>query len=56
MTGSFSVTMHPNIVARSPTIAVSAPIIPRDTKKQGQPPNRPAGGIRANMICKVARI
>ena len=38
--------------ARSPTIAVNNPIIPRETKKHGHPPHIPAGGIKAKMIYK----
>ena len=49
----FNPTRQPNIFARSPTIAVNNPIIPRDTKKHGHPPNIPAGGINANMIYQI---
>ena len=49
----FNPTRQPNILARSPTIAVKAPIIPRDTKKQGHPPAMPAGGIKAKMIYAI---
>ena len=51
----FNPTRQPNIFARSPTIAVNNPIIPRDTKKHGHPPNRPAGGINANMIYQIVK-
>ena len=51
----FNPTRQPNIFARSPTIAVNNPIIPRDTKKHGHPPNKPAGGINANMICQIVK-
>ena len=51
----FNPTRQPNIFARSPTIAVNNPIIPRDTKKHGHPPNKPAGGINANMIYQIVK-
>ena len=51
VTLSLRPTRQPNMAARSPTMAVRAPIIPRDTKKQGHPPPIPAGGIKAKMIC-----
>ena len=50
VTLGFNPTRHPNMFARSPTIAVNNPIIPRDTKKHGHPPHIPAGGINAKMI------
>ena len=50
VTLGFNPTRHPNMLARSPTIAVNNPIIPRDTKKHGHPPHIPAGGINAKMI------
>ena len=46
----FNPTRHPNKLARSATIAVNSPIIPRDTKKHGHPPVMPAGGTNANII------
>ena len=52
VTLSLSPTKHPKIPAKSPTIAVRTPIMPKDTKKQGQPPATPAGGIKAKIICK----
>ena len=50
VTLSLRPTRHPKMPARSPTMAVKRPIIPRETKKQGQPPPIPAGGIKAKMI------
>ena len=55
VTLSLSPTKHPKIPAKSPTIAVRTPIMPKDTKKQGQPPATPAGGIKAKIICKVGK-
>ena len=52
VTLSLRPTRHPKMPAKSPTMAVKSPIIPRETKKQGQPPPIPAGGIKAKMICK----
>ena len=52
VTLGFNPTRHPKMFARSPTIAVNNPIIPRETKKHGHPPHIPAGGIKAKMICK----
>ena len=43
-------TKHPKIVARSPTMAVKTPIIPRATKKDNHPPQMLGGGQQANMI------
>ncbi len=50
VTLSLSPTRHPKIPARSPTMAVKSPIMPREQKKQSQPPAIPAGGIKAKMI------
>ena len=43
---------QPNIVARSPTITVRSPIIPRATQNVNQPPNHVQGGQTANITCK----
>ena len=50
VTLSLSPTRHPKIPAKSPTIAVKRPIIPREQKKQSQPPAMLAGGINAKII------
>ena len=50
VTLSLRPTKQPKMLARSPTMAVKTPIIPKDTKKHGQPPAKPAGGIKAKII------
>ena len=56
VTLSLRPTRHPKMPARSPTMTVKSPIIPRETKKQGHPPPIPAGGINAKMICKCQTV
>ena len=43
--------MQPNIVAKSPMIAVKKPMRIKAEKNASHPPQRDVGGIRANSIC-----
>ena len=48
-----TLTKQPNIDAKSPTIAVRSPIIPRAQKKATHPPPIEGGGTQAKMIWKT---
>ena len=52
VTSALSPIRQPNMVARSPTITVRSPIIPRATQNVNQPPNHVQGGQTANITCK----
>jgi hypothetical protein len=45
-------TRHPNVAARSPTIAVRSPINSNDTTNDSQPPSMEGGGTNANSNWK----
>ena len=41
--------------AKSPMIAVSRPVKPKDTKKHNQPPKMLGGGTRENTTCNTSK-
>ena len=49
VTASLSVMRQPNMLARSPIIAVRTARNTSATKKQSQPPQIPGGGTKAKM-------